>query len=415
KVRARRIELDRVGVGENAVELKEVRVRRKMIEVNLRRSRDRASEMESLEREIDTLLAKEVELEVTGASEEEIEKVKTRQMEIDSRLMETRSMVKNARGLVIELEQLRKRERDLERTVNIEERGLELDRLRREARAGANQEEIELTLELEGVRARVRELELELSIKLKLLMAVELEFREAGTNIRERGPSRGEVAKIRSIELLGKEEIARRVMENEEAKYREKMYEMESKNAEIPSEIIIEAVEESEEERANRLAALEEKIMIGWEEGIRERFAILEENERENAKTRAKNRAMSQAIKRTKKKVAEAKSGQRVVIGPIPEDKMRKIAMQSAMVVREQMERKARESAAIEAAKAAREKIKAATKAAKEEVRMAKEAAKEELKAMKKKQKEEREARIRAIWAEIYGGNEEEKEKQEEQ
>ncbi|WP_092460769.1 hypothetical protein [Candidatus Ichthyocystis sparus] len=178
KVRARKKELDRVGVGGNAVELEGVRVRQGMIEVELRRARDRVAEVENLERELDTLLAKEVELEVTGASEEEVERVRARQMEIDSRLIESKAMVANARELGIELERLVERERDLERMVDIEERGLELDRLRMEARAGTSEEDIGIALELEGVRVRVRELELELSMELELLMAVELEIKE---------------------------------------------------------------------------------------------------------------------------------------------------------------------------------------------------------------------------------------------
>ncbi|WP_242641520.1 hypothetical protein [Candidatus Ichthyocystis sparus] len=432
EVKVKKIELDRVGVGESAAELVEVRARQQIIEGELERARDRVAEVETLERETDELLEKEVELEATGASEEEIEKVKTRQAEISSRLIESEAVVENARERGIELEQLRERERELGRMVDIEERGLELDRLRTEARVGATEEEIELALELEGTRVRIRGLELELSIERELMIAEELRLREA--------------------KRKKQEEIKSRAVPEE-----------------TPGEIII--MEESEEERANRLAALEAKMISDGERRAMERFATQEEDEE---KEKAKKMALAQARRREKRKMDEVRSGKRVVVGSsIPDNIMRDIEKRSAAIVKALIESKAMEDEEVKAAreakeerervkaekkvaeeskkaeieatkervkasaraakekkreeirvakaeakarlkaaeKAARERERAAAKAAKEKGRAAEKAARDELKAMRDRQREEMQERIRAMLAETEREEEEEKDK----
>ncbi|WP_176696508.1 hypothetical protein, partial [Candidatus Ichthyocystis sparus] len=156
----------------------------------------------------------------------------------------------------------------------------------------------------------------------------------------------------------------RRIREEETARYMEKMYRI-RESVGITPEIII--VEESEEEKANRLAALEAKMIHDTEEEILKKFVIPGEDEEEDVKAaRAKNKALSKAKNRVISKVAEARSGKRTVVGPISEDRMREISMWGAMMVKEQMERKARRSEKIkmekakkEAAKMKRERLKA--------------------------------------------------------
>ncbi|WP_092460672.1 hypothetical protein [Candidatus Ichthyocystis sparus] len=431
EVRARKIELDRVGAGESAVELGEVRARRIVMEEELRRATDRMKEAEALERETNELLTKEIELVATGASGEEIEEVRARQMEINSRLVESKAMIETARRRETELEQLITREREIERMVNIEERIVELDRLRIEARAGTSEEDIELALELEGARVRTTEIELELLIERELLMAEELKL----------------------IEVKEEEEMIALRKAREEAS----------------KEITI-IIQESEEERANRLAALEAKMISDAEKRAMEKLATLEgeDEEEDEEKEKTKRKLLAKARRREEKKMDEVRSGKRVAIGSsIPEDIMKEIEARSAAIVKALTESKARENAAMKAIRIERERIKAAGKAAAEsrkaevkatkarlkaeaeaarerererirllrqeneaavkaekererkrireekaEVKAAAKKAKEELKAMKDRQREEALERIRALLEEKEREKEEEKDKQ---
>ncbi|WP_092460670.1 hypothetical protein [Candidatus Ichthyocystis sparus] len=235
-----------------------------------------------------------------------------------------------------------------------------------------------------------------------------------------RVPNEEEATRIRSPDPVGAG-ILRSLMEEEEARYRGKVLEMKSKSEDTISQKII-VVEKSEEERANKLAALEEIMIRHSEVKVTEKFLIQGEKEEDVGILRAKIIALSKAKHREREKVAEAKSGSRVVIGSIPENIMKEIEIRSAAIVKERVE-KERIKAAEKAEKKSREaelrEAKAKRKAEmrvekaklEEEARAERKAAKEELGAVKKKKKEYIAARVGELLAQMERKKEEEKDK----
>ncbi len=235
-----------------------------------------------------------------------------------------------------------------------------------------------------------------------------------------RVPNEEEATRIRSPDPVGAG-ILRSLMEEEEARYRGKVLEMKSKSEDTISQKII-VVEKSEEERANKLAALEEIMIRHSEVKVTEKFSIQGEKEEDVGILRAKIIALSKAKHREREKVAEAKSGSRVVIGSIPENIMKEIEIRSAAIVKDRVE-KERIKAAEKAEKKSREaelrEAKAKRKAEmrvekaklEEEARAARKAAKEELGAVKKKKKEYIAARVGELLAQMEREKEEEKDK----
>ncbi|WP_092411586.1 hypothetical protein [Candidatus Ichthyocystis sparus] len=260
KVRSRKRKIGIIRAGENAVDIEEVRAKQLEIELELERVRKKAGEVGSLEQKLDTLLAKKVELEIKGASVKEINKVKTSQMKVDARLVESRAMVERARELGIELDRLIERELFLERRVSTgEEVNPELSRLSGIAEAEESEEKIDLELEL--ARVRVREIELELSIELESLVAMEIELKEARRIVKNREK---ELKKklCKDPEKLKRKEIAKKIRET---------------RAEI------EAAEEKKAKAEKRQREIETKQRKKLEEGAARKKSKMEEAKRMKA------------------------------------------------------------------------------------------------------------------------------------
>ncbi|WP_176695603.1 hypothetical protein, partial [Candidatus Ichthyocystis sparus] len=192
KVRARCKELKQAGAGEAAADVDRVRTKETRVRVGLERAEARGMKMKSLEEELEVLVSRKLYLEKMGSNEEELNKVRTREMEMRVDLTRLRVMSVDERNLELELDKLVAKQKEIEATVDVRRREIELSRLREEAKAGSSDRELELTLRLEYVKARVRALELELGLWLG-----KIEEKRTGTG-----------GRMTSL-VLGESEIAR--------------------------------------------------------------------------------------------------------------------------------------------------------------------------------------------------------------
>ncbi|WP_176696403.1 hypothetical protein, partial [Candidatus Ichthyocystis sparus] len=192
KVRARCKELKQAGAGEDAADVDRVRTKEARVWLGLERAAVRGMKMRSLEEELEVLVSRKLYLEKMGSNEEELNKVRTREMEMRVDLTRLRVMSVDERNLELELDKLVAKQKEIEATVDVRRREIELSRLREEAKAGSSDRELELTLRLEYVKARVRALELELGLWLG-----KIEEKRTGTG-----------GRMTSL-VLGESEIAR--------------------------------------------------------------------------------------------------------------------------------------------------------------------------------------------------------------
>ncbi|WP_092415372.1 hypothetical protein [Candidatus Ichthyocystis sparus] len=166
EVRARYEELERAGAGEAAVEMDCLRTKEIVVRADLGRAVARGIKVKGLEEELEVLVARKLHLEEMGSNEEELNEVRTREMEIGVGLARLRVMTVDERSLGLELDKLVAKRKEIEATVDMWIREIELNRLRKEAKEESSDRELELMLRLEYVEARVRVLELELGLWL---------------------------------------------------------------------------------------------------------------------------------------------------------------------------------------------------------------------------------------------------------
>uniref|UniRef100_UPI000B1B9C0D hypothetical protein n=1 Tax=Candidatus Ichthyocystis sparus TaxID=1561004 RepID=UPI000B1B9C0D len=166
KVRVRCKELKQAGAGGAVAEMNRVRTKETAVRADLEGAVARGIKVKGLEEELGALVARKLYLEKMGSNEEGLNEVRTRGMEIEVDLVRLRLMAVNEKRLELELDELVAKRKGIEATIDIGRREIELNRLRKEAKAGSSYRELELMLRLEYVEARVRELELELGLWL---------------------------------------------------------------------------------------------------------------------------------------------------------------------------------------------------------------------------------------------------------
>uniref|UniRef100_UPI00159ED8CF hypothetical protein n=1 Tax=Candidatus Ichthyocystis sparus TaxID=1561004 RepID=UPI00159ED8CF len=208
KTRNRYEELTQAGAGEAAVKMdllktKEARVRRLT-----RTASARETKMEELEKDLEDLVAKELELGETGAREEEIGRIRMLEVKVEANLTKLKELIERDGGsseLELELSELMAKMEEIEANIDRQKREVELSRLRMEVGAEASERELSLMLTLEGMNIRIRMLELELGIWLGELMSRKMEAEKKIMSIVlvERTDEEKEAKKKEITEIIG--------------------------------------------------------------------------------------------------------------------------------------------------------------------------------------------------------------------
>ncbi|WP_176696862.1 hypothetical protein, partial [Candidatus Ichthyocystis sparus] len=176
KSRARYKELKEAGAGKIAMEIDYLKSRKITVERELGKVIESKIKVKELEQYLKILVSNELDLEKRGAREEEIDRVTMREMRIETRLAELRAIVVNEKNLELELNDLIAKITNIEQSIDMGKRKIEIDRLKNESGAEAGERELELKLRLEGVNTKVRVLELKLWLRLGKLIAKKIEI-----------------------------------------------------------------------------------------------------------------------------------------------------------------------------------------------------------------------------------------------
>ncbi|WP_242641522.1 hypothetical protein [Candidatus Ichthyocystis sparus] len=178
KVRERCKELKQAGEGCATTEMDEVVTREKNLMRDINSAISREKRRNSLEKELEILVAQELMYEM-WTSKEELDKVRMKKTVIEEELAKVRATVA-AKGksldLKIKLDRLTVKKKEIEARIDRNRRKIELNRLREEGKEESRSDvELNLMLRLEGIRARVRKLELELELWLGKMEAKKTE------------------------------------------------------------------------------------------------------------------------------------------------------------------------------------------------------------------------------------------------
>ncbi|WP_092411587.1 MULTISPECIES: hypothetical protein [Candidatus Ichthyocystis] len=182
EARRRFKELEQAGARKAAAEIECLRIKEARVRGSLKTAIEREVKIKDLEKELEATVKKELNLEKTGANKEELDKVRKREVKIEMDLAELKVKIAStgrSTDIELELRELIEGRVTVEATIDRERRGIEMNRLKREAKTELGNRELELMLRLEGLRARVRELELELRLWLgkMILKKIEIEKR----------------------------------------------------------------------------------------------------------------------------------------------------------------------------------------------------------------------------------------------
>ncbi|WP_242641789.1 hypothetical protein, partial [Candidatus Ichthyocystis sparus] len=186
KVRARCKELEQAGAGEVLLNIDSLRIKETRVRADLESAVAREIKVKNLEKELEVLVARELDLETIEIGEVELGKVKTKKIKIEKDLMKLRSTIAMTEGsieLELKLGELIKEREMLEATIDVVKRGTELNRLKEGAKSKLGERELEMMLRLEGINVRVRVLELELGLLLGKIIAKKIEAEKIITSI----------------------------------------------------------------------------------------------------------------------------------------------------------------------------------------------------------------------------------------
>ncbi|WP_176696810.1 hypothetical protein, partial [Candidatus Ichthyocystis sparus] len=167
KVRSRYEELQQAGARNASMEIDHLRTKEERLRKNLDGAIKKEMEEKNLEKELEALVARELDLKKMGSSE--LGEVTTRMRKIEKTLLKLRTTIAaTGRSVELELElgELIKKRGEIETAIDMRKREMELSRLKMEAKVELGKIEIELLLRLEGIKTRIRVLELELRLWL---------------------------------------------------------------------------------------------------------------------------------------------------------------------------------------------------------------------------------------------------------
>ncbi|WP_176696157.1 hypothetical protein, partial [Candidatus Ichthyocystis sparus] len=218
KVRARCKELEQAGAGEVLLNIDSLRIKETRVRADLESAVAREIKVKNLEKELEVLVARELDLETIEIGEVELGKVKTKKIKIEKDLMKLRSTIAMTEGsieLELKLGELIKEREMLEATIDVVKRGAELNRLKEGAKSKLGERELEMMLRLAGINVRVRVLELELGLLLGKIIAKKIEAEKIITSI---VPDGSEISRAeREVGSIATPEVVPEVMVMQES------------------------------------------------------------------------------------------------------------------------------------------------------------------------------------------------------
>ncbi|WP_092460825.1 hypothetical protein [Candidatus Ichthyocystis sparus] len=173
EARARCKELDKAGAGEISIAMDYIRTKETKIGRDLKEAKAREIKVKNLEEELELLVAREMYLEKMKTNEKELDEVRAKKTNIESDLNRLRATIATTgKSIETELVKLMEEKKEIKAKIDRGKRKMELNILKREAKARPGKREIELMLRLKGISTRVRELELKLGLWLSKITAV---------------------------------------------------------------------------------------------------------------------------------------------------------------------------------------------------------------------------------------------------
>ncbi|WP_141663044.1 hypothetical protein [Candidatus Ichthyocystis sparus] len=229
KARERCRELNQAGEGEAqgggaaSEMMDELVTREASLRMYIKRAILREERMGHLEKELEMLMAKELDLEERSTNDEYLlGRVRTRKNKVRADIEKIKGTTMKRGGsldLGIKLDRLMVKKAGIEAGIDVGIREIELDRLRKKAKdelgdSELGEKELNLMLRLEGTKARVRELEVELGLWLGKMEAKKKEAMDRVTSLSLGGrweavmrAKEEEVEVLRTI-VLGGSEVA---------------------------------------------------------------------------------------------------------------------------------------------------------------------------------------------------------------